>query len=364
MKIKDITNYLEQLAPLSYQEDYDNCGLLVGDGSGELQGALITLDVTELVIDEAVKSGCNLIIAHHPLIFRGIKRITGNHWVEKCIINAIKNDVAIYAIHTNLDNVLGGVNSRIADHLGLIDQKILLPKSGVLQKLVTFVPRSDTQKVLDGLYSAGAGEIGNYDHCSFRIGGTGTFRPLEKANPHIGTNMHDEEVEENRLEVIFPTFLSGKIVQALRSSHPYEEVAYYLTNLENKNQEVGSGVIGKLPEPMIALEFLKYVKQKMKAGVVRHTAIHKEKVQKIALCGGTGSFLLNRARSQGADVFITADFKYHEFFEAENQLIIADIGHYESEQFTKELLYDALSKKFANIALRLSEVETNPLKYL
>lgn len=364
MKIKDITNYLEQLAPLSYQEDYDNCGLLVGTSSNELTKVLITLDVTEQVLDEAIKTGCNLIVAHHPLIFRGIKKITGNHWVERCIVKAIKNDISIYAIHTNLDNILGGVNSKIADHLGLSDQKILAPKMGVLQKLVTFVPKDETQKVLESLYSAGAGEIGNYDHCSFRIGGTGTFRPLETANPHIGTTLQDEEVEENRLEVIFPTFLSGKIVQALKSAHPYEEVAYYLTALENANQEVGSGIIGKLPETMAAPDFLSYLKGRMNAGVVRHTAIHKEKVQKIAICGGTGSFLLGKAKSHGADVFITADFKYHEFFEAENQLIIADIGHYESEQFTKGLLHDALSKKFANIALRLSEVETNPLKYL
>ncbi len=364
MRIKDITTYLETLAPLAYQEDYDNSGLLIGDPNAELKSGLITLDVTEAVIDEAIKDGSNLIIAHHPLIFRGLKRITGSHWVERCVIKAIQNSISIYAIHTNLDNVAGGVNSKIADQLGLRDQKILSPKPGTLRKLVTFVPAADTQKVLDGLYAAGAGEIGDYDRCSFRIGGIGTFRPLEKANPHVGTTLRDEEVNENRIEVLVPALLSGRIIEALKASHPYEEVAYYLSPLENQNQEVGSGVIGNLEHSMETLEFLHFLKKQMKTGTIRYTSLTKEKVQKIAVCGGTGSFLLPKARAQAADVFITADFKYHEFFEAEGQLLIADIGHYESEQFTKELLFGSLTKKFANIALRLSEVETNPIKYL
>lgn len=364
MRIKDITTYLETLAPLAYQEDYDNSGLLIGDANTEMKGGLITLDVTEAVIDEAIETGSNLIIAHHPLIFRGLKKITGTHWIERCVIKAIQNSISIYAIHTNLDNVAGGVNSKIADQLGLLNQKILSHKPGILRKLVTFVPKADTQKVLDGLYQAGAGEIGNYDHCSFRIGGVGAFRPLEKANPHIGTALNDEEVDENRIEVILPSYASGKIISALKATHPYEEVAYYLSSLENQNQEVGSGVIGELEKPMETVEFLHFLKKRMKTGTIRYTALPKKNVQRIAVCGGTGSFLLSKAKSQGADVFITADFKYHEFFEAENQLLIADIGHYESEQFTKQLLFDNLTKKFANIALRLSEVETNPIKYL
>ena len=364
MQIKDIIQFLEQFAPLPYQESYDNSGLLVGDHTHELTSALLTLDVTEEVIDEAIVNKCNLIVAHHPLIFKGLKSLTGKHWVERCVIKAIKHDIAIYAIHTNLDNVHLGVNKRICGKVGLTNVKTLSPKSEVLTKLTTFIPTKDTDKVLETLYEAGAGEIGNYDHCSFQVNGTGTFRPGEETNPHIGTKNTDETVDEKRVEVIFPTFLSGRILNALNQSHPYEEVAYYLTPLANKNQEVGSGMIGELPEAENASEFLARLKKTFQTECVRHTAIYQETVKKIAVCGGAGSFLLNKAISSKADIFITGDFKYHEFFEADKQIIVADIGHYESEQFTKDLLYDILSEKFTNIALRLSEVQTNPINYL
>lgn len=364
MLIKDITEYLEQLAPLSYQEAYDNSGLLVGDPTTQVAGITITLDVTEAVIDEAIANGHNLIVAHHPLIFKGLKSITGKHWVERCVIKAIKNDIALYAIHTNLDNIHEGVNRKIAEKLGLKDATILSPKQGTLSKLVTFVPTTETQKVLDALYLAGAGGIGDYDHCSFRVEGIGTFRPGEGTSPHIGTQNQDEAVTENRIEVIFPAHLSRQVISALRQHHPYEEVAYYLTPLTNSHQEVGSGMIGTLPSPMKAGEFLAFLKEAMQTNCIRHTNICKEHISKVALCGGAGSFLLGSAIGQHADVFITGDFKYHDFFEADSKIIVADIGHFESEQFTKDLLYDILSKKFANIALRLSEVQTNPINYL
>jgi len=364
MRIKDITNYLELLAPLSYQESYDNSGLLVGNPSEEIKGISITLDITEEVIDEAIANGDNLIIAHHPLIFKGLKSLTGKHWVERCVIKALKNDIAIYAIHTNLDNVHTGVNRRIADKFGLQQLKILSPKKDTLTKLVTFVPEPDTDEVLNALYSAGAGEVGNYDHCSFQVSGVGTFRPGDDANPHIGELNKNETVNEKRIEVIFPNYKTNRVLSALQKSHPYEEVAYYLTSLVNSHQEVGSGMVGELPKVMPANEFLLWLKETMHTNCIRHTALCNTTVKKIAVCGGAGSFLLGRAKAEGADVFITGDFKYHDFFEADNKIIIADIGHFESEQFTKDLLYDILSEKFANIAVRLSEVLTNPINYL
>jgi len=364
MRIKDITDFLEQFAPLSYQESYDNSGLLVGDANAEISGVAITLDVTEQVIDEAIRNGDNLIIAHHPLIFKGLKSLTGKHWVERCVIKALKHDIALYAIHTNLDNVHLGVNRKIAEKLSLKNIRILSPKSEILSKLVTFVPPKDAQQVLDALYNAGAGQIGQYDHCSFQTEGTGTFRPGEGSSPHIGTHHVDETVNEKRIELIFPSHLNHRIVSALHNSHPYEEVAYYLSTLSNTNQEVGSGIVGDLTSPMGTSEFLRHLKQTMRTNCVRHTPICKEKVSKVALCGGAGSFLLGKAIGAGADVFITGDFKYHDFFEADNRIVVADIGHFESEQFTKDLLYDIISEKFTNIALRLSEVQTNPINYL
>jgi len=361
--IKDITNCLELLAPLPFQESYDNAGLIVGDAQVEVTGVLVTLDSTEAVLDEAIAKGCNLIIAHHPIVFKGLKKLNGKNYVERTVIKAIKNDVAIYAAHTNLDHVVGGVNFMIAERLGLQNVRILAPKHDTLMKLVSFVPVDDTQKVLDALYSAGVGQIGNYDHCSFLVNGKGTFRPNQNANPHIGTTDTDEEVIENRIEVIFPAHLENQVMTALRQAHPYEEVAYYLTLLQNQHQEIGAGAVGNLPEALSVQDFLTFLKRNMNLNVIRHTAIVKGMIQKIAVCGGAGSFLLNHAIRAEADVFITADFKYHEFFDADGRIIICDIGHYESEVFTKELLQRYLSKKFPNFATILSETITNPVNY-
>ncbi|MDW3192281.1 MAG: Nif3-like dinuclear metal center hexameric protein [Cytophagales bacterium] len=363
MKVKDILTSLEAWAPPSYQESYDNSGLLIGDSSATFTKALITLDVTEAVLDEAIEKGCNLVIAHHPLIFGGIKRITGHHWVERCIIKAIKNDLIIYAIHTNLDNVHDGVNAMIARKIGLQNVSILKPKSDTLTKLVTFVPVAQTQGVLDALYQAGLGEIGKYDHCSFRMMGTGTFRPDDTANPAIGTPGKDEEVEENRIEGIFPSHAKGKIVAALKQNHPYEEVVYDMYALENSNQNIGSGAIGTLESPMESEAFIVTLKERMELNTVKCTAFVKKHISKVAICGGSGGFLLRNAKRQKADIFITSDYKYHEFFEADEQIIIADIGHYESEVFTKNLIAERLQSEFADEDFLLSEVVTNPVKY-
>ncbi|MGI9544654.1 MAG: Nif3-like dinuclear metal center hexameric protein [Cyclobacteriaceae bacterium] len=362
-KIRDITNYLETIAPLTYQESYDNSGLIVGDVSAEVSGVLISLDCTEPVVEEAIEQKCNVIIAHHPILFKPIKKLTGQNYVERTLLQAIKNEIAIYAIHTNLDNVRNGVNSKLGQKLGLTNCSILRPEANTLSKLVTYVPSENTSAVLKALGEAGAGQIGNYQECSFRVEGTGTFRPNSEANPHKGVADQLEEVIENRVEVIFPSNLSNTIMEALNQAHPYEEVAFYLQAVANQNQDVGSGLVGHLPKAFDPTEFLNYLKETMQLSTIRHTALISNKIHKVAVCGGAGSFLLKAALAQDCQAFISADFKYHEFFDADNQIVIADVGHYESEVFTKDLIFELLQEKFSNFALRLSKVVTNPVRY-
>lgn len=362
MKIRELTAVLEQLAPVQYQEDYDNAGLIIGDPETELQGVLVTLDVTEEVIREAVSKGCNLVVAHHPLIFRGLKKLNGKNYVERSVILAIKNDVAVYAIHTNLDNVMNGVNFKIAEKLGLRNVKILRKKKGTLLKLTVFVPEENAGDLLAALHKAGAGNIGNYSDCSFKTSGTGRFRPNEAANPAIGSKGALEEVQESRVEVMFPVHLKNQVLNDMYASHPYEEVAFYLHELENDNQEVGSGAIGLLPQEMTQEAFLAHLKSSMNLPLIKFTSTPKN-IRKVAVCGGVGSFLLGDALRAGADAFVTADYKYHEFFDAEGRILIADIGHFESEVFTKDLLVEIISKKITTFATCLSEVDTNPVNY-
>jgi len=361
-KIKELTDYLESIAPLPYQEHYDNSGLIVGDPDTEIKGILICLDCTEEVVDEAEESGHNLIIAHHPIVFRGLKKLTGKNYVERTVIKAIKQNIAIYAIHTNLDNVFNGVNHKIAKKLELKKTKILEPKNDHLSKLVAFVPQENTLDVLNAIHEAGAGVIGNYDHCSFRVSGTGRYKPNEEANPHIGEKDKTEEVSENRIEAQFPSHIKNGVLNALHKAHPYEEVAYFLQDIGNYDPFVGAGVIGELVNPLSTADFLKYLKEKMSLDCIRHTNFSGN-IKKVAVCGGTGSFLLSKAISLGADAFVSADFKYHEFFDSENKLMIADIGHYESEVYTKELLQQLIIKKFPNFAVNLCSVVTNPISY-
>ncbi|WP_128544502.1 Nif3-like dinuclear metal center hexameric protein [Larkinella soli] len=363
MRIHDITEYLDRWAPPAYQESYDNAGLIVGDPNAEVTGVLVTLDATEAVVEEAARKGCNLIVAHHPIVFRGLKKLNGRNYVERAVIRAVKTDVAIYAAHTNLDNVVGGVNFKIAEKLGLTGVRILAPKSGVLSKLVVFVPHDHTARMLNALYETGAGQIGAYEHCSFRVGGTGTFRPLEGASPAVGQVGQDETVSEERVEVIFPAHLEKRMVTAMRRAHPYEVPAYDLYALLNENQEVGSGAVGELPEALPEPDFLAFLKERMGLKTFRFTPLLGKTVRRVAVCGGAGGFLLNDAVRAGAQVFITADYKYHEFFDADGRILIADIGHYESEVFTKDLIQQHLLKKFTTFAVILSEIVTNPVNY-
>lgn len=364
MKVKDIVNHLESLAPRAYQESYDNSGLLTGEPSQDVMGILTTLDCTEEVVQEAIDRGMNMIVSHHPIIFKGLKKLTGSNYVERSIIKAIRNDIAIYAIHTNLDNVHTGVNKKIGEKIGLKNLHILVPKKETLMKLVTFIPHAQAASVLSALHAAGAGQIGNYKNCSFNIDGTGSFMPVEGANPHMGKTNQQESVKETRTEVIFPAHLEDKIIGTLKKAHPYEEVAYYLSRLENENQEVGSGMIGDLEQPLEPIEFLRRLKSSMNLNTVRHTRLLDKKVKKVAICGGSGSFLLRQAIAQGADFLVTADFKYHEFFDADGKITIADIGHYESEVYTKELIVEILTEKFPTFAVNFSTIDTNPVQYL
>lgn len=362
--IQDIVSYLEKTAPPSYQESYDNAQLITGNPNEEINGILCSLDATEAVVDEAIELGCNLIVAHHPIVFKGLKSFTGRNYVEKTIIKAIKNDIAIYAVHTNLDHVVHGVNKRICDILGLNNTQILKPKKEILSKLVTFAPIDAAKEVAQAMFAAGAGKIGEYSDCSFQSTGIGTFTPSEKSNPHKGLKGKPHEEEEIKIELLLPSYLERKVLTALKKAHPYEEVAYFISKLENENQEVGAGMVGELDVEMDEIEFLAYLKKQMNLKIVKHTHLLSKPIKKIAVCGGAGIFLLNDAKKSGADIFITSDVKYHEFFDAENQLIICDIGHYESEIYTKELLRDLLSQNFTNIALYLTKVVTNPITYI
>lgn len=364
MKVKEITDYLETIAPLAYQESYDNAGLICGDHSMEVTAALICLDSTEAVIDEAIKTGCNMVIAHHPIIFSGLKKINGKNYVERVIIKAIQNNIAIYAAHTNLDNVHNGVNAKIAEKLGLINCKILAPQKGLFKRLITFAPKDKAEDIRKALFLAGAGTIGNYDECSFNSEGTGTFRAGENADPYVGEQGKQHQEKETKIETIYPAYLESKIISALIKAHPYEEVAYDLIPLTNLHERVGAGMIGELPSEVDEMSFLKQLKQVMKADGIRYTALRDKKIKKVAVCGGSGSFLLQNAMQKNADVFVTSDFKYHQFFDAENGIVIADIGHYESEQFTMELFYDLLKEKFNTFAIHLSKINTNPINYL
>jgi len=363
MVVQQITNILEELAPLANAEDFDNVGLLVGNANSEVTGVLVTLDTLENVVDEAIEKKCNLIVSFHPIIFSGLKKITGKNYVERVVLKAIQNNIAIYSMHTALDNVPNGVNGKICKVLGLSNTQILIPKKETIKKLTTYIPKSSAEKLKIALFNAGAGNIGKYSNCSFTVNGIGSYLPGDDANPSIGEvgSLHYEE--ETQINITYSRANEKEILKTLFKNHPYEEVAYEISTLENINQNIGMGMVGILPKPMKEGDFLEYIKEKMKVSSIRHSQLLGKEVEKIAVLGGSGSFAIGAAKSVNADVFITADLKYHQFYEAESKLLIADIGHYETEQYTKNLLVDYLTKKIPNFAIRISESETNPIKY-
>jgi dinuclear metal center YbgI/SA1388 family protein len=363
MQIADIIAFLESKAPPSLQENYDNAGLLTGHAGLNCTGIVCSLDATEEVIDEAIAKGCNLVVAHHPIIFGGLKKINGKNYVEKAVIKAIKKDIALYAIHTNLDNVIDGVNGMMADKLGLINRSILAPKEGTLKKLFTFVPLKQVEQVRAALFAAGAGHIGHYSECSFGVEGTGTFKGNDHTKPFAGQPGTIHYEKELKLEVVFPAYRQAAVVRGLLAAHPYEEVAYDIVELVNNHNNIGSGLIGELPQPMSGNLFLAQLKEAFDLPLIRHTALLKGTVKRVALCGGAGSFLVSRALAAGADFFVTGDMKYHEFFDANGRMVIADIGHFESEQFTIDLLVTLLREKFPTFAVLKTTVKTNPVHY-
>jgi len=363
MNIDKIISHLETIAPPSLQESYDNAGLLTGQPGWECTGVICCLDAIEDIIDEAIEKKCNLIVAHHPIIFGGLKKITGKNYIERTIIKAIKNDIAIYATHTNLDNVINGVNGKIAEKLGLKNLHVLAPKAGLLCKLYFYVPAGHAAGVMNALFEAGAGNIGNYSECSFRVNGTGTFKPNEQANPFTGEIGKRHEDGELKIEILFPSWLEVKIIAALKASHPYEEVAYEVIRLNNQHQQIGAGITGEWEEPIAEDHFLQKLKDIFRLSVIKHTAKTGKPVKKVSICGGAGISLLKDAINSGSDVYITGDIKYHEYFDADRRILLADIGHYESEQFTIELLANLLEQKFPNFAVLKTGVNTNPVHY-
>lgn len=364
MKIKDIIKVIEDLAPVSFQESYDNTGMQIGNTDKEINSVLLTLDVTEATINEAIENKTELIISHHPLIFSGIKKLSGKNSTERIVIKAIKNDIAIYSCHTNIDSAWNGVNIKLAEKLGLQNIKILKPVSGNLKKLVTFVPSEHAHKLRTALFEAGAGNIGNYDSCSYNSEGKGTYRANENANPFAGkiNELHTEN--EIRIETIFPSYLKSKVLSALLANHPYEEVAFDIFSLDNTYNKQGIGAIGILNEEADENIFLKSIKETLNCKQIRYSALTGKKIKKVAVCGGSGSFLISEALSSGADAFVTADLKYHQFQEPENKLLLVDAGHFETEYHTLEIFYELLNKKFPTFAIYFSKVSTNPVNYL
>ncbi len=363
MIIQDVINHLETLAPLTYAEDFDNVGLLVGDKNEKLTGVLVTLDTLEKVVDEAIEKNCNLIVSFHPIIFKGLKKITGKTYVERVVLKAIKHNIAIYAIHTALDNALQGVNDMICNTIGLINKQILIPQSATIKKLTTYVPKSEAEVLRTALFNAGAGNIGNYSNCSFNTDGMGTYQGNEASNPSLGEKGKTHQEEETQISVIFAKHLESKVIKTLVNTHSYEEVAYEVVTIENKSQNIGMGMIGEFENEMTEEDFLSHLKTTMQTECVRHSRFLNKSIKKIAVLGGSGSFAINAAKAAGADAFVTADLKYHDFFTAENSILLADVGHYESEQFTKNLLVTYLTKKITNFAVVLSNTNTNPVKY-
>lgn len=361
MKIKHLIAPLEHWAPRSLQEDYDNSGLQVGDPEADVSSVMVCLDCTEAVVEEAAAKGCGLIISHHPVIFKGLKSLVARTYVERTVLAALKHGIALYAIHTNLDNVIDGVNGEIAARLGLKALQVLDPKPGQLSKLVVFVPNSHAEQVREAAFAAGAGHVGAYDECSFNTIGTGTFRGGEGTNPYVGERGQRHSEAETRIEAIIPVHRASAILKAVNEAHPYEEVAYDIYPLTNEHQGIGSGLVGEWPTALAEADFLDKLKQIFGLQAVRHTRLTGRAIQRVALCGGSGAFLLGRAKAAGADAFVTGDVKYHQFFDADGKLLLADIGHYGSEQFTMHLVQRRLGEHFPTFAVRLTETVTDPI---
>ena len=363
VSLSEIIELIEGIAPLSLQESYDNSGLLLGSSDKIVNKALIALDLSEDVMTEAVETGADLILTHHPFIFEPIRKINGTTPCERIIQMGIKNEIAVYSAHTNLDNSKLGMNRMFCEQLGLVNFSILKPMKEVLRKLVVFCPKDYAETVRSALFGAGAGHIGNYEYCSFNSNGTGTFRGLEGSNPFAGVQGHLHYEEEIRIETVFPAYIEKMVLQAMFKAHPYEEIAYDIYPLANEYAYAGSGMIGEFESEKALTTFFSEVKEIFSVSLIRHSGFTRNTVKKVAVCGGSGSFLIKDAIAAGADVFLSSDIKYHQFQQAEGQIVIADIGHYESEQYIKNYLLTELIKKFPKFAVALAKNCSNSVKY-
>ncbi len=363
MKIKSLIDHLKIYAPLDYAEDFDNVGLIVGDENQSIKGVLVSLDTTEVVVQEAIDNGCNMIVSFHPIIFSGIKRLNPNNYVNRSVIKAIKNDISIYAIHTALDNAFHGVNRVICNKLGLKNTSVLMPQAATIKKLTTYVPKNDAHNLREELFKVGAGNIGNYSNCSFNLEGQGSFNGNENSNPVVGKKGQIHYEDEVQINITYAKHLQSQVLSQLFNHHPYEEVAYEIETLENKNQHIGLGILGEFETQLKEKDFLKLLKDKFKTPTIRHSALLNKPIKKVAVLGGSGASAISKTLASGADAYVTADLKYHDFFKAEQQILLVDIGHYESEQYTKQLLYAYLKENFTNFASVLSNTNTNPVQY-
>ncbi|WP_294203722.1 Nif3-like dinuclear metal center hexameric protein [uncultured Chryseobacterium sp.] len=363
MKLRTVISKIEERIKISQAEDFDNVGLLCGSWDRDVSGILVCHDALENVVDEAIRKNCNLIVCFHPIIFSGLKSLTGKNYVEKAVIKAIENKIAIYAVHTAFDNDFFGVNRGICDQLGLTNLKILQPKKNNLKQLTVFVPKEYSGKVREALFNAGAGNIGFYDECSFTINGNGTFRPIQGSSPFSGQQDIRENTDEDMVSVIFEDYKQGQIVNAMKTAHPYEEVAHQIYSLDNTNQYSGLGMYGDFEEPMEEVDFLKFVKEKFGIEMIRHSGFNNKKIKRVGVWGGSGASGIRSAISKKCDAYITGDVKYHDFFLAESKMLICDIGHFESEQFVTQQLFEILSQKFSTFAISKSIEKTNPVNY-
>ncbi|MDR3137941.1 MAG: Nif3-like dinuclear metal center hexameric protein [Tannerellaceae bacterium] len=362
--ISRLLEVLEEFAPPALQESFDNTGIQVGETGQEARGALLCVDVTEEVIDEALAKGCNLVIAHHPLLFKPVKSLRGATYIERCVMKACKYNIVIYAAHTNLDNVRKGVNGCLAERIGLNNIHILSPKREGLVKVVTFVPSEHAQKVRDALFAIGAGYIGNYDRCSFRLEGLGSFCAQDGAHPFIGEVGMEHVEREERIETVIPAYLQGKVLQAVQAAHPYEEPATDIYPLNNAWEGAGAGIWGDLPEEENEQDFLLRIKELFNVPCIQHSTLREKAVRRVAVCGGSGAFLIKEAIACRADVLITGEARYNDYYDVESRLLLAVTGHYESEACTKDIFRTLILKKFPTFALHLSETDVNPVKYL
>lgn len=363
MTIKDVISKIEKRISISQAEDFDNVGLLCGLPERNVSGILVCHDALENVVEEAIVKNCNLIVCFHPIIFSGLKSLTGKNYVERAVLKAIENKIAIYAIHTAWDNDFFGVNAGICNHLGLKNLNILQPKKNNLKQLNVYVPKDHSENLKEALFDAKAGNIGFYDECSFTTEGSGTFRPIAGSKPFSGEQNVRENADEVMISVIFESFKQNQIVSEMKSAHPYEEVAHQIISLDNENQYSGLGMFGEFETEMDEAEFLKFVKDKFNLEIIKHSDFTGKKIKRVGVLGGSGASGIKSALAKKCDAYLTGDLKYHDYFLAESKMLLCDIGHYESEQFVGEQLFEILSQNFSTFAVLKSSEKTNPVNY-